>query len=201
MVGAPDSLRDREDEAVRLGVAPLLKVVSAHPDDVRELRVALPEVAAVGVGLRGAVGLKCLEPAAGLDRIEEHHHPVLAREPNHGVDPCEVARVRRREIVRLQERLDVVVRASVGSSGRVLVAEEVDPERVEAERLPVGDVGLRVLQREVHDHRLRRITDDQERPPALVDQVAPCRSNLERVRHVRARPGLRLCGHRSLAAE
>ncbi len=113
----------------------------------------------------------------------------------------EVLLVRRREVSGFVERRDVVVGGSVGSAGGVRVAEEVDPERIETGGRPVGDVGLRIVQREIHDQRLRRVADDQERAAALVDEVAVRGTDLERERNSRARCRVRVRWSHSLTDE
>ncbi len=158
-----------------------------------------PDVAAVGVVGVDAVPEQRRQPPAGLDRIQEHRQVVRGGKPDHGVDARKVRLVRRREVTGRGERGDAVVRGAVLPPARVVVAEQVDPHRVEPGRLAIREEGVGLFLGQVGDQALWAVADDQERLPARVDEVAPVRTHRERVGDRRPgsrgrRGGRRPCG-------
>ena len=180
-----DSAGDGEDRRIVRAVLPRLEVVAVPPHDVSEPLVPLPEESPVRPILRDPVLSKDVEPAPGLDRVEEDDDVVSAGEPDHRVSSLEVRRIRFREVAGGAERLDPVVGRTVTPAARVRRAEQVDPDRVEARLLPIGQVGPRVLQAQISDQRLGRVADDEERLAALVDEIPPVPGDPER-EHERA---------------
>ena len=137
-------------------ISPALKIVPAHPGDVREVPVSVPEESPVGAAARRAVGEHHAQKTARLARIEQHLDPVLRREIEHAIHVREISLVRRRQIVRARrrhrpgERENPVERAAVGASPRIGGAEEIDPDRVETERGAISEKHLRLRFGKVH---------------------------------------------------
>ena len=155
--------------AVSSGIAsPLLKVVSVQPNNVGEGSVSLSKPFSVRVILGYTVSSQHIRPATSFDRIEKDCDSVLGRKSNHGIRSPEVGFVRRCEVSRLLERSDAIVRRRISSTCGVGVAKEVNPNRVESCGMAIGEVSLRVLERDVDDEGLWRVPDDQEGDAARI---------------------------------
>jgi hypothetical protein len=178
-VGRPDAPGDGQHQGVVGRVLPALEVVAVEPDDIREAPVAAAEVAAVGVGLILAVAAEGLQPATRLDGIEEHGQALSGGQADHRVGAGEVVLVGRRQVSGRLERRNAVVGGPVGSAAGVLHTEQVHPHRVEAGPPAVAEECRGLRHGEVDDHGLGRVAHDQERAPALIDQVPARRAHLQ----------------------
>jgi len=122
-------------------------VLGVDPN-VREAAVAAAKVAAIRGGFRYTIATEGLQPATGLDGIEENGQPLVGRKADDGVDPLEIGFVRCRQVPRCLKRVDAVVGAPVVSTASVLVTEEVHPHGVEPRPSPVCEDGAcRVIAR------------------------------------------------------
>jgi hypothetical protein len=194
-VGVLDALGYSCNELVVGCVLPVLKVVAAQPDDVGITVEPLAEEASVGARLVDAVCLEHGKPAAGFDRIEQNDHAAFGRDVDHVGGAVEVVRVRGRKIPRRGERRNAVEGRAVGVAGRVGVAQEVHPQRVDAVLRAVGDEIRGIVLAQIADHGLRRVADHQEGHVVLVDEITIVGAGLERKRRSRGRgPGP--CHHR-----
>src|SRR5262249_28084501 len=138
-VDSPDALRHCQNNRIVRRVLPRLEVVPAHPHNVWELLVSPTEELPVCSVLRDTVLAQRRQPATRLDRVEEHYDPGLRRELDDIVDSGEIGGIRCGKIGGLRERRDSVVRLPVASTTRIALAEQVDPERVEAGRSAIRD--------------------------------------------------------------
>ena len=154
-VGGADPTRDGEHERIIVGVFPRLEIVSVEPDDVRKVPIVTAEEGAVRACFCNAVLSQHVQPASGLDRVEQDHHSRVLRESDQGVRVGEVRRVRRRDVAFCQERRDPATGASVARTAGVRRAEQVHPECIESGCFSVGDVGLGVARVEIADQCLR----------------------------------------------
>src|SRR5262249_61729173 len=121
--------------------------------------------------------------AVCLHRVEEDYDAGLRRELDDVVDSGEIREIRCGKIGGLRERRNSVVGLPVASTTRIALAEQVDPERVEAGCSAIRDERRRLAKTDVADHCLRRVADDQERRVPLIDEVPLVRGDLERMDH------------------
>ena len=174
-----DSAGDREDRRIVGPVSPRLEVVAVPPHDVSEPPVPPPEEVAERAILRDPVPAKDVEPAPGLDWVEEDDDVVSAGKTDDRVGSLEVRRIRSREVARREEGSDPVVGRPVAPTARIRRAEQIDPDRVEPRSLPIGQVAPRILETQISDQRLGRIADDEEWLAALVYEIPPISGDLE----------------------
>src|SRR5258706_7013530 len=184
-----DAPSDRLHDVVLLGARQLrlVEVVPAHPNDVVEAVVALPEILPVGARLAGAVVEKDLKERARLDGIEQNGDAAPGREAEDGVDAGEVRLVGPRDIEAVHERPNPVEGAGVPAPARSVSGDQIDPERVEALLLAVREEGRSLGFGEIDHQRLRRVTRDQEGVAVLVDEVAAALADAEGIRRARRR--------------
>ena len=71
-VGLPNAFGDGQNRSVILGIAPLLKIVAAHPKKVGKPRVTLTEITAERAAFLRAVRHEDFEVVDGLGGIEDH---------------------------------------------------------------------------------------------------------------------------------
>ena len=106
-----------------------------------------------------------LSHPAGFDRIEEHDHPCLSREPDDCVGLPRNRRGSGSKVSGLGERLYAVTRRPVIPATSVLGAQQIDQQRVEARGLAVGDEHGSLVQAEIADQCLRRVAHDENGRP------------------------------------
>ena len=182
LISLLDPQRDGSHGYVLRGIRPIAIIVAAHPDDVGKILVALAQIPAVRAAILGAVVEHGRTPAAGLDRVEKHHDPVLVRQVDHLVATGEVGFVGLGQVVVRQvigpagkitrERQDSIVRAAVRVAAGVARADHVDPGRVERVGLAISKVHVRIVRREIDHERLRCVAGNQERQIVEADQIA-----------------------------
>src|SRR6516162_10243126 len=84
------ALRDRQHDGVVDGVAPRLEIVAVHPDDIRNISVAIAEVSPKSLRFLWAVRFEGGEPAVRLDRVKQQSDAVCCRYLQHVIDPLKV---------------------------------------------------------------------------------------------------------------
>jgi hypothetical protein len=110
------------------------------------------------------------EPATGFSRIQENGNTVRRGQSYHGVGPAEIGRIRIGERVgaRAEERLDTFIGAAIAAAAGIPIAEQVDPRRVDAVGLAVGEIGVGLRFGKLADQALRAVAHDQVRLAGLV---------------------------------
>jgi len=173
-----DAECDGADYNVIAGVAPSLKIIAAHPNDVGEVLVTVAEKLAVSAAFVGAVIEHHAQKTAGFGRIEEDLNAVLGGEVEHVIDTGEIGFIGFGEIVGTSagdicgERFDIVDGARIGAAAGVSRAEEVDPHCVESQSRAVSEESCSFGYGEVDDECLGRIADYEKWDIALIDEVA-----------------------------
>src|SRR5580765_3950445 len=90
-VFVPDAEGDGTDHEIVVGVAPILKIVAAHPDDVGEVFVALAQKLSVRATFVRAIVEHHAKKTAGFGWIEEHLDTVLRGKVKHMIDASKVS--------------------------------------------------------------------------------------------------------------
>jgi hypothetical protein len=150
-------------------IAPILKIIPAHPEQIIDLRVARPEILAILARLIDAVRNQDLQPAPGLRWVQEDEEAVVRGQREHPVDPGEVRLVRCGQIAGGREGDDAVVRAPVRPAPRIGRAQEIDPDRIKAAGRPIGEELGSLRLREVDNQGLGRVANHQVRDGVLID--------------------------------
>jgi hypothetical protein len=160
-------------------IGPGLKIIAVLPHDVGETLVSSAEIGAVIVVLCRTVSIQDAQPTAGLDGIEYDREVVGGGETHHGVKALEVSLIGGRQVAGSGEGHDAIVGAAIGPSPGICPDQHVDQHGVEPVSLSIGEVAGGLVQGEVDHHRLRRISDHQERDVVLIDQIATVGARLD----------------------
>ena len=105
----------------------------------------------LGGGLGGQERLQVM----GLKRVQHHRQAVGRRDGNHLIDPGEVGRIGRRDVIGRGEGEDSVISAQVGPPADIGRNQDLAPQRVELIGAAALQVGRRIGDAQIGKQRMR----------------------------------------------
>jgi len=152
-----------------------------HPDDIGKILVAISKVLSENKRFVDAIGSQRPQPTDCFDRIQNDDHFICSGEVNYAVRTLEIGRIWRRKIISSGERRDPVKRSSICVASGAIIAQEIDPQRIDAVASAILHEKRRFHWRHVADQGLRRIANHQKRNIVLIDEIAVVVARFERI--------------------